>query len=70
MNYVNLTSWVLDSELPSRVRDRTHRIALHEARIATEVHHSAVQADRSWRSRFRFAGAVPAARRDVATCCA
>ncbi len=47
MFYANPTSpWILGREDPAQERDRVHRIALHEARIATDDRRGGAAASR------------------------
>jgi hypothetical protein len=72
MFYANPTTpWILGREDPAEERDRVHRIALHEARIAT-AYRQAVAATRR-PAATGGAGPAPANRSweaNVAACCA
>jgi hypothetical protein len=60
---LNAGSWPVDRESPAEARDRYHRVALHEAQIASEAseHRSAPAAHRNLMDRVRVAiGLAPA----------
>ena len=73
------SSWLVDRTDPNEDRDRMHRIALHEARIATDARASRAddvaraasqRTARLARLRMAMLAISPGTSRDIAACCA
>jgi hypothetical protein len=75
MFHLNPGAWLIGREDPDEDRNRMHRIALHEARIATDYHQSRTAdialAESHKRARLRPAASSRSGTNlDLAACCA